>query len=178
MTVSRNHMTETKVGRAHVRIDSSTDGQASVAVRRSYAAGIAPGTADHVWRIVADFGGLKLIFPGLVRLYLTYPDAAETRIGTVRDMAFDPGPGGGALNMGIERLVALDEAARTLAYVSVLGLPVTDYRSEMKVTGADECELAWVSTCRVTPENLGFLDVLGTILANGANQIATHLGID
>jgi Polyketide cyclase / dehydrase and lipid transport len=175
---SEGVLKQTKVGRADVRIECSTEGQARVTVRRPYAAGIAPATADHVWRIVADFGGLKLIFPDLVRLYLAYPDAGETLVGAVRDMAFDPGPAGGALNMGVERLVACDEAGRTLAYVSVLGLPVSDYRSEMTVSGKDACELAWVSTCRVAPENVGFLDILGGILASGANQIAVHLGID
>lgn len=169
---------EKTIGGARVRIKCSSDGKARVTVRRPYAAGIAPTTADQVWRLVSDFGGLKLIFPNLVRLYMAYPDAGETRIGAVRDMAFDPGPGGGALNPGIERLVALDDAGRTLAYVSVLGLPVSDYRSEMTVSGEDACELTWTSTCRVAAENVGFLSVLGGILAGGANQIATHLEID
>ena len=168
---------EAAIGAARVRVECAADGRARVEVRRAYAAGLPPTTADQVWSVVADFGGLKRIFPGLVRLYLAYPDAGETMVGTIRDMAFDPGAGGGPLNVGVEQLVAFDEAGRTLAYVSVLGLPVSDYRSEMRVTGTDACELTWTSTCEVTPDNAGFLDVLGQILAGGANQIATHLGV-
>ena len=79
--------------------------------------------------------------------------------------------------MGIEQLVELDDGERKLAYVSTLGLPVLDYRSEMTVTGKDACELVWHSTCRVSAKNAAFLDVLASILGGGANQIATHLNV-
>jgi hypothetical protein len=92
-------------------------------------------------------------------------------------MTFAPPPGGRDLAFGIEQLVELDERLRKLAYISVLGLPLQDYRSEMAVTGDDACELVWQSICRVTPDNAAFLDTLASILAGGANQIASHLGL-
>jgi len=166
------------VGPARYRIEQGSGEHAMVTVRRAYPAGLLPGTASHVWRVVSDFGAIKALFPSLLRLYLTYPDNGPTQVGLVRDMTFAPQPGGRELAFGIEQLVELDEGSRRLAYTSVLGLPLRDYRSEMAVTGDDACELVWQSTCRVTPDNTAFLDTLASILAGGANQIAKHLGLD
>ncbi|RVD31774.1 SRPBCC family protein [Mesorhizobium sp. M4B.F.Ca.ET.017.02.2.1] len=171
-------MHEKMIGPAHVRIEQLSDGQSRVSVRRSYVGGPASPAADQVWRIVADFGGLKVIFPSLVRVYISYPNAADGDVGTIRDMAFDPGPGGGKLNLGIEQLESVDHSSRTLAYISVLGMPVSGYRSVMTVSGDDVCELSWISTCRPIEGAGDFLEILAGILASGANQIATHLGID
>lgn len=165
------------VGAARYRIEQGPGDHASVTVHRRYAAGLAPSTAACIWRVVADFGSIKVLFPSLVRLYLTYPDESTKQIGLVRDMAFAPPPGGRDLAAGVEQLVELDDRRRKLAYISVLGLPLRDYRSEMTVVGEDACELVWQSTCRVTAESAAFLDTLASILAGGSNQIATHLGL-
>jgi len=165
------------IGAARYRIDQGPADHAKVTVRRAYPVGLPPSTAERVWRAVSDFGAIKVVFPSLLRLYLTYPDDSTKQVGLIRDMTFAPPPGGRDLAFGIEQLVELDERLRKLAYISVLGLPLQDYRSEMAVAGDDACELVWQSTCRVTPDNAGFLDTLASILACGANQIASHLGL-
>jgi hypothetical protein len=177
MTCSATSNRHGSVGAARYRIDQGPADHAMVTVCRAYPAGLAPSTADRVWRAVSDFGAIKALFPSLLRVYLTYPDEGATRVGLIRDMTFAPPPSGRELAFGIEQLVALDERQRTLAYTSVLGLPLQDYRSEMAVTGDDACELVWQSTCRVAPGNAAFLDTLASILAGGANQIANHLGL-
>jgi hypothetical protein len=164
-------------GAAHNQIDQGPPGRATVTVRRAYPAGLAPSTAESVWRAASDFGAIKVLFPSLLRLYLTYPDGGTTQVGMIRDMTFAAPPGGGDLALGIEQLVELDERQRKLTYISVLGLPLQDYRSTMGVTGDDACELVWQSNFLVTPDNVAFLDTLASILAGGANQIANHLGL-
>jgi hypothetical protein len=156
----------------------SRDGNTTtVRVTRRYPAG-APPTAPLVWAIVANFAGLKTIFPGLVRLYLTYPDATDSVIGTLRDMTFIV-PGAYPLSSGIEELVEFDEQARRLKYVSLAGLPVSNYQSVMEVAGADACTLTWTSTFTMSkaPEAQDFPKILAGILAGGADQIAIALGL-
>jgi hypothetical protein len=162
------------VGPAHFEITTESGGAKTVRVWRDYERGVPPCTAQRVWEIVADFGGLKKIFPTLVRVYLTYPDATDTSLLTVRDITFAGDP----LAFGVEQLVELNEQARRLTYISVLGLPVKGYRSVMEVTGDDACRLTWTSTFRPDPGQEGIADVLAKILAGGANQIATVLGLD
>jgi hypothetical protein len=88
-----------------------------------------------VWRVVSDFGGLKILFLSLLSVYLTYPDDTSSLLNMVRHMTFAPPQGKGPLPSGIEQLVELDDVARRLTYTSVLGLPVRNYRSEMRVRG-------------------------------------------
>ena len=144
----------------------------TVRVIREYPAG-APPTAQRVWEIVSDFGGLKKIFPSLVRVYLTYPDATTNSLMTVRDITF----AGDSLAYGVEQLIELDEQARRLTYISVLGLPVKDYRSVMEVTGDHACQFTWTSTFKPNSGQEGFADILAQILTSGANQIATVLDL-
>jgi hypothetical protein len=81
------------------------------------------------------------------------------------------------LSSGIEELVEFDEPARRLKYVSLAGLPVSNYQSVMEVAGADACTLTWTSTFTMSraPEVQDFPKVLAGILAGGADQIATAL---
>ena len=124
---------------------TTENGVTTVHVSRDYPGGTPP-IAPCVWGIVSDFGGLKTIFPNLVRVYLTYPDAKETRVGTLRDMTFLNPNSEYPLSGGNEQLVKRDEDARGIRYISLQGLPVTDYESVMQVTGEDACTLNWTST--------------------------------
>ena len=160
---------------SEIRRDGDTT---TIKVSRYYPAGVPP-TGPRVWEIVANFGGLKTIFPSLVRIYVTYPDAKETAVGTLRDMTFmvpNPYP----LSGGIEQLVELEEQARRLKYVSLSGLPVANYQSVMEVVGDDACKLTWTSTFTL-PKDPGlqnFPEILAGILAGGADQIATALRLE
>ena len=177
-------MTESgTVGNAHYEITSEADGATTVCVRRDYPAGVPTTTCQRVWEIVADFGGLKTIFPDLLRVYLTYPDATGAAINTVRNLTFAPPDpksplsAENSLPIGIEQLVELDEKARRLVYISVLGLPVKNYRSVMEVTGEDACTLTWASSFTPNAGQEWIAETLAKILAAGANQIATALSL-
>lgn len=165
-------------------IEVGDDGATTVRVTRVYAGGLPPTTAQRVWDIASDFGGVKTIFPLLVRVNIAYPDNGTTRIGQIRDMSFAPpdptkpmSPDN-PLAGGIEQLVQLDDSARRLAYTSLSGMPLTGYMSTMEVFGDDECELVWTSRFTLNPGAEGFDKIITGILTGGANQIAVALGVD
>ena len=147
-----------------------------VHVTRDYPAGTYP-TAQRVWEVVSDFAGIKKIFPSLVRLYVTYPAATPTAIGTVRDMAFAIPDPTNPLAFGVEQLVELDQASRRLTYKSVLGLPTKSYSSVMEVKGDNSCTLNWTSTYIDDGGGQAFADSLAQLLTSGADQIAVALNL-
>lgn len=160
-----------------------TTGQGSVHVRRAYCAGKG-STADLVWQMISDFGGVKKLFPTLLSVYNTYADNTASQLNMIRVMAYAPPNAQKPLSStnplagGIEQLVALDGAKRSLTYISLSGLPLKNYRSVMQVRGKNACTLDWTSTFEVDPKDkgqVGFIGVLANILAGGANQIATAL---
>ena len=160
------------------------NGKAMVRVRQDYPAGVPTPTAQRVWHIVANFGGIKTIFPSVLGVYLTYPDATDAAIQTTRCMTFAPSDPANPLSsknplsFGVEQLVELDEQARRLTYISAMGLPVKNYRSVMEVTGDDACRLTWTSSFTIDPKDtdqVKFVDILAHILAGGTNQIAKTL---
>lgn len=169
------------IGRAQYRVIVYDDRTTTVVVTRDYSPVEQSNTSQRVWDIVADFGGIKTIFPSVLRVYVTYPDASDTAVGTIRDMTFPPqNPDSlsddNPLLFGVEQLTEFCDSDRRLTYISVLGLPVKNYRSVMEVTGDNGCELTWTSTFTPNPGQDGFAEFLATqILAPGANQIATAL---
>lgn len=153
-------------------------GGTTIRVTRDFPAGD-QATAPRVWEIIADFAGLKKIFPNLLRIYVTYPDDTGTVIGTVRDMTFAPSSPDNLypLPMGVEQLVEINDKSRRLKYTSALGLPVKDYVSVMEVTGDNACTLTWTSTYLDNGGGPEFANVLAGILASGADQIAKTLKV-
>jgi hypothetical protein len=117
----------------------------------------------------------------MLSVYLSYPDSTDATKNMVRYMTFAPGDptkplsATNPLPTGVEQLIELNERARRLTYISVLGLPVQSYRSVMEVSGDDACRLTWTASCTIEQKDEGFLDVLAHILAGGANQIASAL---
>ncbi len=170
-------------GAANYETKLEANGSATVRVWRDYPAGAPTPTAQRVWQIVADFGGIKTIFPSTLSVYLTYPDATDAALNTVRYMTFAPPDPKSPLSsknplpFGVEQLIELDEQTRRLAYISALGLPVKNYRSVMEVSGDDACRLTWTSSFTIDKKDEGFMDTLAQILAAGANQIATALNL-
>ena len=140
-----------KLGAADYEIEIEPNGNATVRVCRDYSGKEPLKIAPRVWQIVANFGGVKTIFPSLLSVNLTYPDDTDATTNTVRYMTFAPSDPGkpissnNPLPLGVEQLIQLDEASRQLTYISVLGLPVTNYRSIMQVTDDGQCRLTWTS---------------------------------
>jgi hypothetical protein len=173
-----------KLGTAKYETKLEADGTTMVRAWRDYPAGLQPTTAQRVWQIAADFGGVKTIFPLMLGVYISYPDTLGTAVNMVRCMTFAPPDptsplsAKNALAFGVEQLVEIDEKARSLTYISVLGMPVENYRSTMQVTGDDACRLTWTSTFTIAPKNRKFVKILAGILVSGANQIAVTLGLD
>ncbi len=173
-----------RVGKAvfTTTLDPAT-GAASVHVQRAYPAGKGR-TADLVWQIVSDFGGVKTLFPTLLSVYNTYADNTASQLNMIRVMSYAPPDAQKPLSStnplagGIEQLVAFDAVKRYLTYTSLSGLPLKNYRSVMQVSGKNACTLDWTSTFEVDPKDsgqVGFISVLVSILAGGANQVATAL---
>lgn len=163
--------------------EATTDagGETKVVVRRHYPAGLEPPAAYLVWQIVSDFSGIKTIFPSLLSVYVIYPDTTSKTIEMIRHMTFappdptQPVSPQNSLATGVEKLVEHEDRARRIAYTAVLGLPVIDYHSEMKVEGTDGALLTWTSTFKTLPGQEGMTDVIAGILKSGADQIATAL---
>jgi hypothetical protein len=128
--------------------------------------------AQEVWEIVSDFSSIKKIFPLIVRNYITYPDDQSTQLGTIRDMTF----GGKQLQIGIEKLTAYNEKKRSLTYISMEGLPVTNYVGTMKVKGKNACQLIWTITYDQQPLVKKFAEQMAGLFVNGANEIGRLIG--
>jgi hypothetical protein len=92
-------------------------------------------SVDEVWEVVGDFGG----FPKAMGVPVTL---AGEGVGQTREMATGAEP-------TIERLEERDEADKRLVYSIVkAALPVTNYRSTMKLEPAGErrTKLVWSTT--------------------------------
>jgi hypothetical protein len=172
-----------KVDAAKYEIKIKPNGSATVRVRRNYPAGKPTPTAQRVWQIVSDFGGTKTMYPSCLSAYVTYPDATDAAINTIRHVTFAPPDSGkplsskNSLPYSVEQLIELDPKARRLTYISALGLPVKNYQSVMEVTGDNACQLTWTSTFTVAKKDQGFVETLAQILAAGANQITKVLNL-
>lgn len=173
-----------RLGASHYKIETGANGNTKVQAWRDYPAGLKPTTAQRVWQITADFGGVKTIFPSMLGVYISYPDTLGTAKNMTRCMTFaPPDPNSplsakNALAFGVEQLVEINEKARCLTYISVLGMPVENYRSTMQVTGDDACRLTWTSTFTIDPKKKKFVKTLVGILVSGAEQIAVALGLE
>jgi hypothetical protein len=173
-----------KLSAANYEIKIDAEGTSIVQAWRDYPAGVPPTTAQRVWSIVANFGGIKTIFPDVLSVYLTYPDNTDAAINTVRYITFTPPNSQNPLSsknplpFSVEQLLELDGQARRLVYTSTLGMPVKNYRSVMEVNGEDACQLIWTSSFTMDTDQEGFVDSLAMILANGTNRIAMILGLE
>lgn len=95
-------------------------------------------SADRVWELFRDFGGLDRFAAGIEECRVE-----GEGVGAVRTLSM---PGGLKLQ---ERLEAFDDAARSLSY-AIIGehpLPLDDYLSTVRVVeeSADRCSIEWTS---------------------------------
>jgi carbon monoxide dehydrogenase subunit G len=95
-------------------------------------------SADRVWDLVRDFGGIQRFAAGIESVSVT-----GQGVGSVRTLTM---PGGLTLQ---ERLEALDERSRTLSY-SIVGahpLPFDEYLATIRLAeDGDGCQIDWSST--------------------------------
>lgn len=75
---------------------------------KAYSSGVVPASADSVWELVRPFNGLSAWHPAIAQSELT--GGSDLEIGSVRRLTL--GDGG----IVVERLLALDDADRTLTY--------------------------------------------------------------
>ena len=102
-------------------------------------------TADAVWELFRDFGGIQRFSPGIEKVEVT-----GAGIGAVRTIRL---PGGVSLQ---ERLEAFDDRGRRLQYAIVGGpIPVSSYLAtiEVKDEGARTCRIDWSS--QFEPKGIG-----------------------
>lgn len=94
----------------------------------SYASAVLPVPAERVWQSIRDFGSIAGWHPGITDGTLE-EDGAGDRVGSVRRLT---GPSGEVFR---ERLVALDDTARSYSYEMLSGpFPLRSYRATMRVT--------------------------------------------
>jgi carbon monoxide dehydrogenase subunit G len=94
-------------------------------------------TPDAVWKMVGDFGGVGEFFPGIESFRLE---------GDVRVI--------GMFGMEIhERLISRDEAARSLTYSVIDGVPVESHTATITVEAEGEgAKVTWAYA--VTPDEM------------------------
>ena len=137
---------------------------------------VIPAPPDAVWRTVRDFDGLPAWHPAIATSTLT-AGAGPSEVGAVRTLAL--ADDGGAV---VERLVALDDHARSLVYAIVESpFPVTGYRSTIRVvplttTGESFVEWSVVFECdRTDAERLSDLFGRG-VFATGLEGLRAQFG--
>jgi hypothetical protein len=92
-------------------------------------------SADNAWAIVGDFANLKAISPAIADVEITGDDRTFSMLG-----------------MKItERLVSRDDAARSITYSIVDGVPIESHEATITVApDAEGCTITWSVT--VTPD--------------------------
>ena len=154
------------------KITYKKSGHVKIVISCNYPANKSCNTAQKVWDIISDFSAIKTIFPLIIRNYITYPDDKQTEVGTIRDMTF----GGKKLAIGIEKLTKIDHTKRSLTYISMEGLPVSNYVGTMKVKGKNACTLVWTITYDQQPIDKKFAVFLSGLFVNGETEIGKVIG--
>ena len=119
-----------------------------------------PASAEAVWAVLRDFGGLTRLAPGFVVA------CSLEEEGAVRAVTFGNG-------MQVrERLVALDDAARRLAY-TVEGGRTSHYHGVVQVEalGAARCRFVW--TVDLLPDTLA--TPIGQMMDQGSEAMRSVL---
>jgi protein-tyrosine phosphatase len=127
---------------------------------------VVAATADEVWTVVRDVGGIGRWVPGIATVELD---------GDLRHVTFVNG------RVQSERILGCDDEVRTCTYTHVTGpLPLEDYEARLAVVpeGAG-CRVLWDATFRAPPvqvESLGAL--VSTTFRAALGRLARMLGED
>ena len=122
-------------------------GQAAVDIDRS---------ADEVWAVVGDFGGIGTWLPGIESCRVEGEDRFLTMPG---------------MNI-TERLIAKDDQGRALTYSIIDGIPVDSHQGVMTVTpNGDGSHVTWAVD--VTPDEM--LEVMVGAYEQGLGALKAHV---
>jgi len=114
-------------------------------------------SADEVWAIMGDFGGLSTIFPDL---------GTMTVEGDVRMLTTPSG-------VIKERMVERDEAERRLTYTVIEGVPIESHSATITVIPVGSgCTVTW--EWDVDPDEAGGL--FDATYAGGLQELKRHFG--
>jgi len=127
-----------------------------------------PRSAEVVWALIGDFGGLHRWHPQIRRLDLSWQ-------GRIRTLHYVDG------GRAVERLEARNDTIYRYTYVLVdSSLPVQACRSTLEVQAAGaECMVTWSSNFEALGDGEGEVEVeeaLRTVYIDGLGALATALG--
>jgi mxaD protein len=112
--------------------------------------------ADEVWKTVGDFGGIGEFFPGIESFRLEGDDRVI-----------------GMFGMEIrERLISRDDAARTLTYSVIEGVPIDSHTATISVEPeGDGSRVTW--SYAVTPDEMA--PIFGDTYQSALNELQSNL---
>ena len=114
------------------------------------------GSADQVWAVVGDFGGIGGWMPGIDSCRVE----GENRILETMGMTIT------------EQLVKKDDAARTLAYSIVAGAPVESHQAVIAVSPrGSTCHVHW--TVDATPDEMA--DLMAGVYQQSLDALKAHV---
>ena len=113
------------------------------------------GSADEVWALVGDFGGIGVWQPGIESVRVE----GEDRILDTMGMTIT------------ERLVSRDDTARALTYAIVDGVPVESHQATVTVTPSGTgSHVTWVVDA--TPDEMA--DLMGGVYQQTLASLKAH----
>lgn len=113
-------------------------------------------SADDVWKVIGDFGGLGGWMPGIDSCRVEGDD----RILEMMGMTIT------------ERLVAKDDAARAITYTIADGAPVESHEATITVTSSGEAsQVTWDVDAK--PDEMA--DLMGTIYQQALEALKSHV---
>ncbi len=114
------------------------------------------GSADDVWALVSDFGGIAGWMPGIDSCRVE----GEDRILETMGMTIT------------EHLVASDDSARTLTYSIVDGVPVESHQAVITVTpGRNTSSVTWVVDA--TPDEMA--EFMATVYQQALDELKKRI---
>ena len=114
------------------------------------------GTPEAVWALAGDFGGIADWMPGMESCRLE----GDTRILDTMGMTIT------------ERLVAKDDAARSITYSIVDGVPVESHEATVTVTAAgDGSHVTWVVDA--APDDMA--DLMQSVYQQSLEALKAHV---
>jgi uncharacterized membrane protein len=114
------------------------------------------GSADAVWAVVGDFGGIGGWMPGIDSCRVEGDDRILETMGMTIT----------------ERLVNKDDAGRALTYAIADGAPVESHEAVITVTPTgDSSHVTWV--VEATPDEMA--DLMATIYQGALDALKTHI---